>query len=142
MTERFLGEDVVAAGDVVACVRAVDELLEVVTPEVVNATERLVAVAGTATTLAAIVNGAYDPHAVHLARITRVQAGEIQARLGALPLEERRRVPGLEPKRAPVIVAGLVVLGCVLDRFGQTEAVVSERDILHGTALLAAGISF
>jgi uncharacterized membrane protein YdcZ (DUF606 family) len=38
-----------------------------------------------------------------------------------------------------VIVAGLVVLGCVLDRFGLDEATVSERDILHGAALLAAG---
>ena len=95
--------------------------------------------AGTATTLAAIVNGAYDPHVVHLAHITRAQVRDVQARLGALPLEERRRVPGLEPTRAPVIVAGLVVLGCVLDRFGHRDAVVSERDILHGTALLAAG---
>ena len=47
-------------------------------------------------------------------------------------------MPGLEPARAPVIVAGLVVLGCVLDRFGLAEATVSERDILHGAALLAA----
>ena len=47
-------------------------------------------------------------------------------------------MPGLEPARAPVIVAGLVVLGCVLDRFGLDEAIVSERDILHGAALLAA----
>ena len=38
-----------------------------------------------------------------------------------------------------MIVAGLVVLGCVLDRFGLDEAIVSERDILHGAALLAAG---
>ena len=35
-----------------------------------------------------------------------------------MTLEQRRIVPGLEPARAPVIVAGLVVLGCVLDRFG------------------------
>jgi exopolyphosphatase / guanosine-5'-triphosphate,3'-diphosphate pyrophosphatase len=56
-----------------------------------------------------------------------------------MPLDQRRGVPGLEPARAPVIVAGLVVLGCVLDRFGLAEAIVSERDILHGAALLAAG---
>jgi exopolyphosphatase/guanosine-5'-triphosphate,3'-diphosphate pyrophosphatase len=141
MTERFLGEDVVAEGDVIACTAAVDELLNVVPENVVRATRRLIAVAGTATTLAAIANGGYDPDAVHLAHITREQVRAIQAQLGALPLEERRHVPGLEPARAPVIVAGLVVLGCVLDRFGLAEAVVSERDILHGTALLAAGVS-
>jgi exopolyphosphatase/guanosine-5'-triphosphate,3'-diphosphate pyrophosphatase len=63
---------------------------------------------------------------------------DLQARLAALPLEQRRTVPGLEPARAPVIVAGLAVLGRVLDRFGLREATVSERDILHGAALLAA----
>ena len=140
MTERFLGEDVVDERDIAACVQAVVELLKIVPAEVVQGTQRVIAVAGTATTLAAIVNGAYDPAAVHLARITREQTRTIQEQLGALPLEERRRTPGLEPKRAPVIVAGLVVLGCVLDHFGQSEALVSERDILHGTALLAAGL--
>ncbi len=140
MTERFLGEDVVAERDIVACAACVDELLEVVSGEVVAATKRVIAVAGTATTLAAIANGAYDPAAVHLARITRAQVRDIQAQLGALTLDSRRTTPGLEPARAPVIVAGLVVLGCVLDRFGQAEGLVSERDILHGAALLAAGM--
>jgi exopolyphosphatase/guanosine-5'-triphosphate,3'-diphosphate pyrophosphatase len=141
MTERFLGEGVVAERDLIACAEAVDELLQIVPEKVVRATKRVIAVAGTATTLAAIANGAYDPDAVHLARITRDQTHAIQGQLGSLPLEERRRVPGLEAARAPVIVAGLVVLGCVLDRFGQSQAVVSERDILHGTALLAAGVA-
>ena len=139
MTERFLGEDVVAGSDLEGCAVAVGELLQVVPDDVVDATQRAVAVAGTATTLAAIANGGYDPDAVHGARITREQVREMQARLAAQPLAERRDVPGLEPARAPVIVAGLVVLGCVLDRFGLAEAIVSERDVLHGAALLAAG---
>jgi exopolyphosphatase/guanosine-5'-triphosphate,3'-diphosphate pyrophosphatase len=96
-------------------------------------------VAGTATTLAAILHGSYAADAVHGARITRADTQALELRLAAMTLEERRRVPGLEPARAPVIVAGLVVLGCVLDRFGLAEAIVSERDILHGAALLAAG---
>ena len=139
MTERFLGEDVVAEADLDACAAAVGALLEGVPDEVVEATRRAIAVAGTATTLAAIAAGGYSPEAVHGARITRAQVREMQARLAAQSLAERREVPGLEPARAPVIVAGLVVLGCVLDRFGLAEAIVSERDILHGAALLAAG---
>ncbi len=111
MTERFLGEDVVAESDLEACAAALGALLEGVPDEVVDATRRAVAVAGTATTLAAIANGGYSPDAVHGARITRAQVRELQARLAALPLAERRDVPGLEPARAPVIVAGLVVLG-------------------------------
>jgi exopolyphosphatase/guanosine-5'-triphosphate,3'-diphosphate pyrophosphatase len=139
MTERFLGEGIVSADAFASCASAVDALLEVVPDEIVAATRRAIAVAGTATTIAAIANGGYDVHAVHGALLTRTQVRDLQARLGALPLEARRAVPGLEPARAPVIVAGLAVLGRVLDRFGLAEAVVSERDILHGAALLAAG---
>ena len=139
MTERFLGEDVVMARDLAAAAAAVGELLRVVPDDVVEATRRAIAVAGTATTLAAIAHGGYEPDAVHGARITREQVRELQVRLAALPLEQRRDVPGLEAARAPVIVGGLVVLACVLDRFDLAEAIVSERDILHGAALLAAG---
>ena len=138
MTERYLGEDLVTDEAFAACGEAVDDLLRVVPEEAVAATRRAIAVAGTATTLAAIANGGYDADAVHDARLTRTEVRALQARLAALPLEQRREVPGLESARAPVIVAGLAVLGRVLDRFGLDEAIVSERDILHGTALLAA----
>ena len=55
MTERFLGEDVIADRDVDACTAELGELLESCPHEVVDAAERVIAVAGTATTLAAIV---------------------------------------------------------------------------------------
>ena len=139
MTERFLGEHVISDGDVAACDAELAAMLDAVPEDVIDSAERVIAVAGTATTAAAIAHGAYEPDAVHGARITRAQLHELQVRLGALSLAERRDVPGLEPARAPVIVAGLVVLGAVLDRFGIDEAIVSERDILHGAALLAAG---
>jgi exopolyphosphatase / guanosine-5'-triphosphate,3'-diphosphate pyrophosphatase len=138
MTERLLGEEEVPRSRLDACSRAVHDLLAVVPDEIVAATRRAVAVAGTATTLAAILHGGYEPDAVHGSRITREDIRELEGRLAAMSLEERRAVPGLEPARAPVIVAGLVVLGSVLDRFGLDEATVSERDILHGAALLAA----
>ena len=52
-----------------------------------------------------------------------------------MPLAERRQVPGLQPDRAPTIVAGAVILLCVLDLFGLSETEVSEHDILRGAAL-------
>jgi len=61
-------------------------------------------------------------------------------RLAALPLAERRRVPGLEPERAPVIVAGAVVLREVMRHFGLASIEASERDILYGIALEAAAL--
>src|SRR6266511_2473059 len=60
--------------------------------------------------------------------------------LADLPLTERRRVPGLEPERAPVIVAGAVVLREVLRHFGLASIEASERDILYGIALEAAAL--
>ena len=63
--------------------------------------------------------------------------GELE-RLAALPLAERRRVPGLDPERAPVIVAGALIIREVLRRYGLARLEFSERDLLDGIALGAA----
>ena len=55
--------------------------------------------------------------------------------LAALPLEERRAVPGLHPDRAPTIVAGMILLAEVMETFGLDRFEASERDILWGAAL-------
>ena len=140
MTERFLGEGEVSPKAAAACVAEVQRQLAVVPPSVAARTARAIGVAGTATTAAAIELGLerYDPRRIHGARLTRETIEAIGRRLGALPLDERSSVTGLEPKRAPVIVAGLVVLATVLGHLGLDELTVSERDILHGAALLAA----
>jgi exopolyphosphatase / guanosine-5'-triphosphate,3'-diphosphate pyrophosphatase len=75
---------------------------------------------------------------VHGRRLTRGTVAATRDRLAALPLAERAGVPGLAPARAPVIVAGLVVLREILDRYQLLELTVSERDLLHGAALAAA----
>jgi exopolyphosphatase/guanosine-5'-triphosphate,3'-diphosphate pyrophosphatase len=96
-----------------------------------------VAVAGTATSCAAIdlALEPYDATRVegHVLAVERLR--EIRDRLAALPLEERARVPGLHPDRAPVIVAGVVILLRVLEAYGLDRVEVSERDILWGVAL-------
>jgi exopolyphosphatase/guanosine-5'-triphosphate,3'-diphosphate pyrophosphatase len=55
-----------------------------------------------------------------------------------LPLVERREVPGLEPERAPVIVAGAAILLEGMRYLNLDEIEVSERDLLDGAALEAA----
>ena len=97
-----------------------------------------VAVAGTATTLAAIDLGGYDPRRVHGHRMSRRRMEEIVEMLAGLPLEERRRIPGLEPARAGVITAGAAILTSVLTAADLDEVMVSERDILDGVALAIA----
>jgi exopolyphosphatase / guanosine-5'-triphosphate,3'-diphosphate pyrophosphatase len=102
--------------------------------------ERAVGVAGTVTSLAALDLGLvdYDPELVHGHVIAASAVDEQLARLAALPLEERRGVPGLEVERAPVIVAGAAILRAIVRRYGLGEIEASEHDLLHGVALSAA----
>ncbi|HEY2637340.1 MAG TPA: Ppx/GppA family phosphatase, partial [Solirubrobacteraceae bacterium] len=99
-----------------------------------------IAVAGTATSVAAIELGLepYDPTRVHGHRVPAGVLEEQLARLADMDLEERREVPGLHPDRAPTIVAGVIVLREVLRIFGLEDFIASEHDILRGAALDAA----
>ena len=116
-------------------VRAVFE--EAVPAEVRERVRAAVAVAGTATSVAAIDAGIepYDPARVEGAVVRAFRLAEISATLVALPLEERRAVPGLHPDRAPTIVAGTILLAQVLEAFGLDRFEASERDILWGAAI-------
>ena len=102
-----------------------------------HAVEHAIGVAGTATSLAAIAQRLepYDPDKVHGYRLTRDECSEILEHLASIPLAERRQVPGLDPARAPTIVAGVIILTEVLALFGLNEVEVSEHDILRGAAL-------
>jgi exopolyphosphatase/guanosine-5'-triphosphate,3'-diphosphate pyrophosphatase len=80
----------------------------------------------------------YEPARVEGRVVQGYRLAEISATLAALPLEERRAVPGLHPDRAPTIVAGTIILAEVLEAFGLDRFEASERDILWGAAISAA----
>ncbi|MFL6016636.1 MAG: Ppx/GppA family phosphatase [Gaiellaceae bacterium] len=101
-----------------------------------------VGVAGTVTSLAALDLGLqeYDREQVH-GHVLTLDAVERQlARLASLPLDERKRLPALDPGRAPVIVAGATIVRDVLRHYGLESLRASERDLLHGIALAAAAL--
>ena len=127
LTEQF-GEDVDAIG---AHVRAVLPHLE---------PTRAIGVAGTITSLAALDLElfTYDRERVHGHVLTAAAVEMLVWCLAALPLEERRRLPALDPERAPVIVAGATIVREVLRRYGLGALEASEHDLLHGAALAAA----
>ena len=93
-----------------------------------------VAVAGTATQ-AAGRRPRPAPADVEGHRLSLPTLQAMLERLAGLPLAERREVPGLDPARAPTIVAGVVVLTQALAAFGLDEVEASDRDILWGAAL-------
>jgi exopolyphosphatase/guanosine-5'-triphosphate,3'-diphosphate pyrophosphatase len=127
MTEQF-GEDVEA---IAAHVRP--QLPELEPREAIG-------VAATITSLAALDLDLdeYDPERVHGHRLTLAAVEQQLERLASLSLEERRRLPALDPGRAPVIVAGTVIVREVLRHFGLDEIEASEHDLLDGIALEAA----
>ncbi len=139
MTERFLASDPPTEDELDALGTAARSALAAEVPERLTA-RRGIGVAGTITSLAALDLGLveYDRDRVHGHRLGDAAVRTQLERLAALPLAERRRVPGLEPERAPVIVAGAVILREVMRHFGLAAIEASERDILYGIALEAA----
>ena len=132
LTERFLHSDPPAREQLDAAANGVRELLPDLQPR------EAIGVAGTITSLAALELGEYDPERIHGYRLSREAVEAQLQRLASLPLAERRELPGLDPDRAPVIVAGAVIVDEVMKRYGLDELEVSERDLLHGAALEAA----
>src|SRR5262249_49899872 len=139
MTERSLHRDPPGVRELDTCATAVRSLLREGAPAD-PAPTAAIGVAATITTLAALDLGLdeYDGERVDGHVLTAQAVNEQLERLADLPLEERRRVPALDPDRAPVIVAGAVILREALDHYGLDEVEVSERDILDGIALEAA----
>ena len=139
-TERWLGDDAVTPAAATAARDALGALFADAVPAAWLPVDGVIAVAGTAITAAAIDLGleADDPALIHGHVVTAATIRALIERLAPLDLAARRAVPGIEPARAPVIVGGLLVLDRVLDRLGAERFEVSEHDILHGVALLAA----
>jgi exopolyphosphatase/guanosine-5'-triphosphate,3'-diphosphate pyrophosphatase len=95
---------------------------------------QMVAVAGTATTLASIELGLveYDSELVDGSVLSGSQVAETLEMLAGMPQAKRLQVTGLHPGRAGVIVAGALILETVMALAGVDAMVVSERDILCG----------
>jgi exopolyphosphatase/guanosine-5'-triphosphate,3'-diphosphate pyrophosphatase len=107
-----------------------------------EAVDRGIAVAGTATSAAAMAQelDPYDPDRVHGYGLTLGTVEMLLARLADMTESERRQLAGLHPDRAPTIVAGMILLGEAIRAFGLEEVEVSEHDILYGGALRLAGV--
>jgi exopolyphosphatase/guanosine-5'-triphosphate,3'-diphosphate pyrophosphatase len=97
----------------------------------------LAGVGGTVTTLAAVDQGltVYNPMLVHGYCLTAGAVERIFTMLKSLDIEERKRLPGLQPERADIIIAGVAIVKAVLDGIGLDRLLVSECDILHGLVL-------
>jgi exopolyphosphatase / guanosine-5'-triphosphate,3'-diphosphate pyrophosphatase len=134
LTERYLHADPPTEAELAACSKHVTDLLPTLDPPAT------IGVAGTITTLAGVDLDLerYEPGRVHGHHLSRDAIERLYGKLSCVALPERERILHLEPKRAPVIVAGIVILRAVMDAYAVNTLEVSDRDILHGIALLGA----
>ena len=102
----------------------------------IKAAKSLIAVAGTATTVAAaaLELPVYDRYAIHLSRISAEQTHEVSERFLKLTRKERAALGYMHPGRVDVIGAGSLVLSEIVKAVGAKEFIACESDILDGIA--------
>ena len=102
--------------------------------------DRIVAVGGTVTTLVAMVHelDPYDSVFVHLHELTLDEVRACIERFAHMPTDEIAALPGIQPKRARVIMAGALAIESVLATGGYRALTVSENGLLIGLARTVA----
>jgi exopolyphosphatase / guanosine-5'-triphosphate,3'-diphosphate pyrophosphatase len=130
LTERIIAHDPPTYEEAVHLATTIDEALASA-PAPRGA---LVGIAGTVTTLAAMAQrlDRYDAASVHGSSLMLADVDALAAMLATTPLADKRRTPGLDPKRADVIYAGAVILARVMARAGVDSCIVSDRGIRWG----------
>jgi exopolyphosphatase/guanosine-5'-triphosphate,3'-diphosphate pyrophosphatase len=141
LTERFFHADPPPPTEVAAlagCVAAAVE--EAVPADLRSAVRGMVGVAGTYTTLVANKLGMteYDAALVQGHVLSRADIDDAVTRFAALTSAERGRLPGIQPGREDVILAGALIAREACRAFGLDAVSVSEADILEGSALALA----
>jgi exopolyphosphatase/guanosine-5'-triphosphate,3'-diphosphate pyrophosphatase len=132
LTERSLNDRPASPAQLESARFLVTDLIETVD----FSPDSVVGVAGTWTSLAAMAQDLerYDPRRVQGYELNRNQLSKMVSDLAGLTIRQTESIPSLDPKRAPVILAGAVVAECVLIRLGMDQAKISERDTLDGVA--------
>jgi exopolyphosphatase/guanosine-5'-triphosphate,3'-diphosphate pyrophosphatase len=102
--------------------------------ELLEGSFTLVGTAGAVTTLAAMAQkmSEYDPQQVNNYILTKEQVAALAERLAALPEKERALLPGIEPAKAGVMVAGVLIIQTILQVFGQDHLVTIDAGLLEG----------
>ena len=146
LTERFnLSSDHPSAKDIDGAHKMAAQMMSeaiVRAQQQCAAPELMVGVGGTATSLVAIRDllDPYDPAKVHLNHISLDEVSQIEGLLASKTLKEREDIMGLQAKRAPVMLAGTILLAELMKNSGFKHLVVSESDLLFGLVITAAAV--
>ena len=142
MTERHFSNDPAHAHEIdLARVDIQEAIAKAASMVPITESKTLIAVAGTATTVAAAALGLteYDRYAIHLSRISADKTHEVAEMFLTSTREQRLALGYMHPGRVDVISAGALVLSEIMKATGATEFVASESDILDGIARSISG---
>ena len=142
MSERHFLHDPAEPAEIENARKDIQEAIAVAALTVpITKARTVIAVAGTATTVAAAVLGLaeYDRYAIHLSRISTNDSEKTAAMFINLSRDQRLALGYMHPGRVDVIPAGALVLSEVMKATGATEFVACESDILDGIARSIAG---
>ncbi len=137
MSERHLTAQPPTGQQVAAAIGDIDAaILDAGSHVDFSAAQTLIAVAGTATTVAAAALDLidYDRYAIHLSRIPAAKVHEVAEMFAAMTRDEIAALGYMHPGRVDVITSGSLVLSRVITLTGAKEFVASESDILDGIA--------
>jgi exopolyphosphatase/guanosine-5'-triphosphate,3'-diphosphate pyrophosphatase len=138
MTERHLRADPPSTGQIAATVADVRAAIGEAARDVpIAQAATFVGVAGTVTTVAAIVHQlpGYDPAVIHGSTMTAAEVADVTARLLAMTHDQRAALPVMHPGRVDVIGGGALILRELVAAAGVSSVVASEHDILDGIAM-------
>lgn len=137
MSERHFSSLPPSANEIANAQRDIDEAISEASKLVpITEAQTLIAVAGTATTVAAAALGLneYDRYSIHLSRVTAEKTHEVAQRFLHMNRQEIAALPYMHEGRVDVIAAGSLVLSRIMELSGAKEFVASESDILDGMA--------
>lgn len=103
--------------------------------------QNVIGIGGTITTLAAVSQQLeiYSQEKVHGYQLKKEEIKRILDKFMSVTLEERKKIIGLQPQRADIIIAGTVILSTILEMLSLREIIVSEWDNLEGAAIYKFG---
>ena len=137
MSERHFTGGEAEPGQIAAATADIDEAIAQAAKIVpIKDAKTLIAVAGTATTVAAAALDLpeYDRYSIHLSRISAEKTHAISKQFLAMSRDARAALGYMHPGRVDVIGAGALVLSRIMYATGASEFVASESDILDGMA--------
>ena len=141
LQEEFCHSDPINAADYAALQQHIDSLFTVIEPLVRQRPPQLVALAGTATTLAAmhLALRTYSHDQVHGTQLSIDAVDALLQRLSVASVAERQQMIGLEPARADVILSGTMLLHITMQRCGYDRVTISDRGVRWGLLYEAFG---